>query len=677
MEDGIIKTSCGLCHAGCGMLAHIEDGSIVKIDGDKEHPISKGYLCKKAFAIPEMLSSPQRLTKPLKKMGDKQVEISWEEAFDLAAEKIRECVEAHGPEFVMRCSGAPVNYDARDGLNALMNAIGSGSATGSASQCSLPRSLGRTAVAGVKGEPDFERAKLIVLWGANPLASHRLGGFCGYERIHELVDRAVKRGSRVVCIDPVKSETAERCIEWVAVKCGTDAALGLAIISHIIDKELYDKEFVEGYCLGFTELAQHVKNLTPEWAAPICGVPAAEIRRLAEMIASIRPAAICDGNGLDQYCNTVDSARVVTIISALTGNLEVPGGTVTLPFIPQAKVNKSRKACLRDRFPLFRETPFIELKDALICGDENAPKVLLVHHANPVLIHANPERSKKALSKLDFLMTVDIFPTATTELSDLVLPAASYFEHYAYRAFSGFEEKCACFSRPIAEAPDGVKNVFEIEYEIAKRLGIADKMPYCDDRSWMNFMLAPAGINFGDMAAKQYIGVKQSDVHFSYLREGFGTPSGKVELYSEAFKEAGLEPMPVYREPAGMKLDSNAYPMLATSLRPGDFVHTKLHNSTYLTDTRRMPEIWISAVDAAKIGLHDGDVARASSERGSGDFTVKIKKEQVEGLVAIEFGWGNPTDCGADMNALISDECFDPASGGTPNRLFACRIEAK
>lgn len=179
MKDGTIRTTCGLCHMSCGMAVSIRNGKIAEITGDAEHPASRGYLCPKAFAVPEMLSSPDRLTKPLKKTSTgAQIEISWDEAFDFAAERILEIREKYGAKSILRCGGAPVNYGARDGLNALMNVIGSASSTGAASQCSVPRLTGYVDVIGERGEPDFERAKLIVLLGTNPLNSNRLGGYC-------------------------------------------------------------------------------------------------------------------------------------------------------------------------------------------------------------------------------------------------------------------------------------------------------------------------------------------------------------------------------------------------------------------------------------------------------------------------------------------------------------------
>lgn len=214
----------------CGMVVTKTDGVITEICADPDYPTSHGYLCPKAFSIPELVSSPQRLTMPLKKLPDgSQVEISWDEALDLAAEKLLEIRDKYGPNAIIRCSGSPVNYDARDGFNALFNAMGSGSATGAASQCHVPRNLGHLDVLGERGEPDFEHTDLIVMIGANLMASNRLGGYCAYPHTSALIKNAQKRGCPVIVIDPIHSETAKLADRWIPLRCGTDAALLLAL----------------------------------------------------------------------------------------------------------------------------------------------------------------------------------------------------------------------------------------------------------------------------------------------------------------------------------------------------------------------------------------------------------------------------------------------------------------
>lgn len=679
MKDGTIKTTCGLCHMGCGMTVTTRDGKIAEITGDATHPASRGYLCPKAFAIPEMLYSTDRLTKPLKKAASgKQVEISWDEAFDYAAKKILEIREKYGAKSILRCSGAPVNYSARDGLNALMNVIGSASSTGAASQCSVPRLTGCLDVIGERGEPDFEHANLIVLMGANPVNSNRLGGYCSYGPVRNLIQKARDRGCSVICVDPIFSETARICSEWVPIRCGTDAALCLAMISHIIKKKLYDQAFVDQYTIGFSELSEHVCEMTPEWAEKITNIPAETISRIAEQIANTKNTVICDGNGLDQYCNVVDSARAVAILSGITGNIDVPGGIVTLPFIPQARLNMNSDHCLEHEFPLFKELPFLAVKNAILRRDPEAPRALLVHHANPALIHANTRRTREALSKLDFLMIDDIFPTATTQLADLVLPAVSYFEHYAYRVATSFSCSFVSLARPIAEPPGEAKTIFEIEYEIARRMGEGENFPFHDDVSWIDYMLAPAGITFQQLDEKQVVYYEKPIVYRKYEKNGFATPSKKLTLYSQTFENKGHNPMPVYREPAGRVLEnSEEFPLQGTSRRPRSFVHTKLHNINFLTEKHVRPGIWISPQDAVERNLTDGDIAILSTPEGQGEFSVTIEASQPIGLVAVEFGWGNPTDNGTDMNGLISDTYYDLVSGTTPNRLFSCQVIKK
>lgn len=673
-----IKTCCGLCHMACGMIVTKTDGVITDISADPDYPTSHGYLCPKAFSIPELVSSPQRLTKPLKKLPDgRQVEISWDEALDLAAEKLLAVKEKYGPNAVMRCSGSPVNYDARDGFNALFQAMGSGSATGAASQCHVPRNLGHLDVLGERGEPDFEHTDLIVIIGANPVASNRLGGYCAYPHASALIKAAQNRGCPVIVVDPIYSETAKLADRWIPLRCGTDAALLLAMINHIIENKLYDQVFVENYTTGFDQLSLHVKDMTPDWAAQITGIPADQIRELAETIARSPSATVYDGNGLDQYCNVVDSARSVAILSAITGNMDIPGGIVTLPFIPQARLNTQKTRCLSDEFPLMFELPFIAVKNALLRGDPDAPKAMVVHHANPVVTHADSGRTCEALSKLEYLIVDDIFPTETTKLADLVLPAACYFEHYCYRAASNFDYAFACISRPLATPPGEAKTVFEMEYALAQRMGLAENFPYQDDKTWIQHMLTPSGITFEQLEQDGVIHDSRPVEYRKYEKRGFFTPEKKVRLYSEVFEKHGYNPMPVYRaEEREEWQDLEQFPLRLTSRRPLQFVHSKLHNMQCLTRKHPMPAAVISKGDATARNISDGDVVVVTTPVGSGDFLAVIG-DQEDGLLAIDFGWGNPTDSGTNMNALLPDDKFGAITGTTPNRYYVCQLHKK
>lgn len=679
MKNGTFRSLCCLCHCSCGITVEIQDGRLRKFNGDPEHPANRGYLCPKAAAMEELSRAPDRLTMPLKRVGNTFQEISWEEAYDYAADRLSAILREHGPDGLMRCSGAPVSYDARDGFNYFMRLCGSANATGSSTYCMVPRVTAFQMMIGGKPEPDLEQADLILLWGSNPKETNRMGAYCSFNGINHVLDRARSRGAKVIFIDPVKNKSVQPEDEWIQIFPGTDVVLGLAMLRHIINHSLYDQMFVEQYTLGFAELAAHVQPYTPEMAQEKTGIPAEVIVSLAERFARSPRATICEGNGLDMYCNTVYTVQTIAALLGITGRIDAPGGVVFLPFIPQAPINNLSPAnmALKYKYPLFRDVPFPAVKEALLSGAPDRPRAMIVHHANPALINANSTRTKEALQKLDFLLVDDIFMTATAEAADLVLPAKTGFETYGYKAYTSFQQCFLAFSQPLFEAPGQAKSVFEMEYEIAKRMGFADQYPFCDEISWINYALSPTGVTFDDLQREQIIFFDKPVVYKKYETSGFQTPSKKMELYSTRLEACGYSPLPLPLEGSGGPLTKNEqeYPLLIINYRPGGFVHTKLHNLCATTARHSMPSIWVGHRDALRYGISPGDVVTVETPNGSGEFLAQMKELPRDGMIALEFGWGNPTDHGADLNRLTPDDCWDPISGGTSNRLFRGRIQ--
>jgi len=624
----------------------------------------------------ELSRSPQRLTRPLKKTSSGFREIDWDEAYDYAARRLSDILEEHGPAGLMRCAGAPMSYDARDGFSTLMKLCGVANATGSSAYCMVPRVTGYQMVMGGRPEPDLDRAELILLWGANPKASNRIGNFCAYNGIQQVLDRARARGAELVFIDPVRCGSIKEGDQWLAIRPGTDVYLALAMLRQIINGGLYDRGFVEKYTLGFEQLRDHVQPYTPELAQQKCGIPADAVRALAERFARSAAAAICDGNGLDMYCGTVYSVQAIAMLLAITGRVDVPGGVAFLPFLPQTRMNDLDPGAmpLRDRFPLFRDIPFPAVKEALLAEDPLRPRGMVVHHANPALINGNSSRTRKALEKLDFLMVDDIFLTATAEAADLVLPARTFFESYGYKAYTSFQRSFAAFSYPLFEAPGEAKSVFEIEYEIGRRMGFGDSYPFRDELSWIEYALAPSGITLRELRERQIVFSQKEMAWEKYKQSGFATPSKKLELYSARMEAAGYSPLPIPVEAARDPGEQAAYPLTLTSRRPGDFIHTRLHNIPSATSRSPMPLVLLGAEEARRYGISDGDRVTIETPNGQGVFSAKVQEEQREGVLALDFGWGNPTDRGCDLNRLTGDGCWDPISGGNPNRLFYGRI---
>ena len=681
MAEKIIKSLCGFCHSNCGIIVRVQNGKITRIEGDPDNPVNRGYLCPKAQAIKPMLESEERLKSPLKKTSSGFIKISWDEALNLAAEKLTRISQAYGPESLVHCMGAPTTYCARDGFRQFMGAFGSPNFTGAANLCHVPRRVAFMDAFGGRPEPDLENSRVIIFWGANPINTTRFTVHAACDGFQRVIPRAKQRGAKIVAIDPVRSETGALADDWVRLNIGTDTALGLAMAHVIIKEDLYNHPFVKDWLSAFGEIKRHVEPLTPEWAEKITAVPADQIRKLARIYATAEGAAIADGNGLDMHTNGVDMVRSICLLIALTGNIDKPGGNIFLSFVPQTPlptVSTAKIPLGQGEFPLFPEVPFPAVKERLINQAADRPRAMIVHHANPALVQANRERTKQALEKLEFLMVVDIFPTATTELADLVLPAAADLEMVDYRAFSSTQGGFVTLREKVVEPAGSSRPVFEIEYELARKMGLDKVYPFQNAEEWLNFVLKPARITLDDLRRNQIIYSSPSVIYNKYQKSGFGTPSRKVECFSGRFKSANRGALPAFeypKESAYTRPDlAGKYPLSAATRRPAEYVHTRLVNLP--TPGRLYPEplVKINAIDAAKRGIQQNDAVEVESPRGKIRLKAKVTEEVGPGLVTIDFGWGNPTDNKASVNSLSPDDVWDPVSGGYPNRLFLCEI---
>lgn len=673
MNDGTVRSICTLCHCGCGIIADIEGGRLKSLRPDKEHPSNRDYLCPKAFAIEELSTAADRLTVPLKRTAADFEEITWEQAYDYAAERLSDIVSKHGPDGIMRCSGAPVSYAARDGYQRLMHAIGSANATGSSTYCMVPRVTAFMNAIGGKPEPDLDNADFIILWGSNPKATNRMGGYCAFDGIQKVLGRARKRGARVVFIDPVRCDSIEDGDKWVQIRPGTDTILGLGLLRCVIEEELYDHEFVENHTLGFEALRAHVDPYTPEETERRTGVPACDVVSLARRFSQAKKATICEGNGLDMYANTVYSVQAVAALLGITGRIDRKGGAVFLPFVPQAPINNLSPAKMKQKYkyPLFRDIPFPAVKESLLAGDDDRPRAMIVHHANPAGINANSERTVRALKSLDFLLVSDIFMTATASAADLILPDKTAFEGYGYKCYTSFDRPFVAFQRPLFKAPGRCRSSFENEYEIAKRMGLDGDFPYHDEVSWIQYALTPSGTTFEELDEKQLIFFDKPIVYEKYKAKGFNTPSGKMELFSTKQEQNGYSPLPLVipGNPEEEK-GSIRYPFKAINYRPVGFVHTKLHNLETTTKHHPGPKAWLNKENLEKYQFSIGAPIKVESADGEAVFLADINDTLDNDNILLEFGWGGE----GDINRLTADRYFDPISGGTPNRVFRVKI---
>ncbi|MFC1941928.1 molybdopterin-dependent oxidoreductase [Chloroflexota bacterium] len=674
-----IRTVCGFCHANCGMIIETRDGIINKIRGDREHPASQGVLCPKGLAAGELVHSPDRLQHPLKKTSGGFKQISWDEALDTIASRLGEIKELHGAETLVWCCGAPVTTQAAYGFVQLAAAYGSPNFTGPGHLCSMPRGLAMRLVIGDRSQPDYENTRFMLLWGANPTDSRQLAeGSAAYGRFDRVIAEAKGRGAKLVVVDPRRTAVAAIADEWLQINVGTDAALGLAMLNVIIGEGLHDKEFVNEWTIGFDELEKHVRQFTPQWAEVITGIPADKIIDVARAFATTKPAIIHDGNGLDQHINVVQSVRALGMLSAITGNVDIPGGNA---FFPGPKLGRyltvrpEVKRLSADEFPLFPSVPFPSVVDSILSEKSNRTRAMIVHHANPLLINANEKIVRKALEQLDFLVVSDIFPSATAQMADLILPDTSDFERFGYEEYSSTRGGFIALHHKVVEPIGESRSAFDIEYELAKRMGLEKCFPWKNTEEWVDYRLKPLGITLEELIKKSVIYTTDPITYRKYLEKGFNTPSGKVELYSRRLNDHGYDPLPVYRDFTERPEVVEKYPLVGTTRKPGMYVHTRYRNLPMLHRLQPDPLIWMHPDDARARAIGEGDETTVTSAEGNISVEANLTEEVKSGAIIIDFGWGNPWDGKANVNTLTSDEPRDNICAATPNRRFLCEAE--
>jgi anaerobic selenocysteine-containing dehydrogenase len=453
------------------------------------------------------------------------------------------------------------------------------------------------------------------------------------------------------------------------------------MLNVIVSEERYDKEFVAQWTAGFEQLAKHVERFTPEWAQSITRLRAIDIREVARTYATTKPALIHEGNAIDQYPNAVQTARAIGILTAITGNLDIEGGNVFFPrptLSPLVGKTPTVKCLGADKYPLYGRTPFPCFVDAALSGKPYIPRAMIVYHANPVLVDADSTRTRQALEKLELLVVCDIFKSATAELADIILPDASEFERCDFQCYGSTRGGFIALRQKVIEPVGESRPVFEIEYELSKKMGLESAYPWTDTEEWINHRLKASGITIDDLKKQPIIYTTPPIEYRKYLRKGFNTPSGKVEIYSQRLQDYGYLPLPEYRELdeafASQPNLLRCYPLIGTTRRPGVYVHTRFRNVPMLRKLEPEALMRICPQDAQSRGIKDGDFTIVRSPKGSIEVKARVTDEVSVGVVIIDFGWGNPWDSGPNVNVLTNDEDRDLISCSTTNRRFRCQV---
>ena len=785
-----VRGFCALCTAHCATVATVINGKVVRLEADDDHP-NGGVFCLKGKAAPELVYHPDRLNYPLKRTrpkGDADPgwkRISWDEALDDIAERLRSVREQFGPRAVALAKGTGGGTsvsDAERWLSRFLNSFGSPNWVSTTHVCNWHKDTGFSYTFGVEiPTPDVSNSGVFLLWGHNPSSTSLI-------LAHDIV-AARKRGMKIVAVDPRRVGIAAQADVLLQVRPGADGALALAMIDVMIEERLFDESFLRQWSNGpflirrdngavlteadlttggsaarfvawdqnanapivydcasgsyerqsrtlalmgefevathdgkhvicepaFSRLASLAGGFTPENSAAITWVPGGKVRQAARLLAANRPVSMFMHNGVGQHTNATQTSRAIATLYAMLGDFDRPGGNVVFPKAPLNAVSGKeflpKETALarigRERKPLGppAKPGNCAAYDVFTAILENRPypvKALLNFGSNTVMNTGDSQRAREAFCALEFAVAAELFMTPTAELCDYVLPATSFLEmanvsndfkhrqqgrvHVQYRP---------AVVEPLAERRSDTWIIFEL----AKRLGLADKFWDGDIDAAYQHELAPTGISLAQLKASPG-GItvpstprcqKYSALDTNGNPRGVNTPDKKVAIYSHDFAQHGFAPLPEYAEPLIGPLvrpDIAAdYPLVLTNAKFTTFIHSQLRGLPSLRKASPHPTADIHPETAARYGVSDKAWMVIESPRGSIRSKAHVTDAIAPNIVCCQHGWWQEckelelpgySSYGADSanpSILIGADIADPISGSLPHRSFLCRVK--
>lgn len=673
-----VPTFCDLCFWKCGAIAYLKDGKLWKIEGNPDDPLSNGRLCPRGTGGIGAHFDPDRLKTPLIRKNnrgeDEWTAVTWDEALDYIARKMKKIKSEYGPESVALFShGIGGNF-----LKHTIKAYGSPNITApSFAQCRGPRDVGFKLTFGEDiGSPertDIKNAKCIVLIGSH------LGENMHNTQVQEFAE-ANGNGAVIIVADPRFSVAAGKAKYYLPVKAGTDTALILAWMNVIVNENLYDKEFVEKYGFGFDEFKQIIQEYTPEWAYPETGIEPEVIRATAREMSFYKPATLVHpGRHATWYGDDTQRSRAIALLNALLGNWGKKGGfyypvNMTVPGYAYPEYPKSEKGKVDNpdnKYPFAHETITTGIREATLTGKPYPVKGWFVYATNLINALPNEQETIAAIQNLDLMVVIDVIPSEIAGWADVILPESVYLERYDDLNVEWFREPFTAIRQPVVDAPNDQKPNWWIAKKLAEKLGLDHYYPWKDIEEYINTRLTNAGLSFDELKKKGIIKGEKQPIYFD---EGvpveFPTPSGKVEFYSTQLAEKGFDPVPKYTKPE--------------SPPPGFFrllfgrapVHSfgRTQSNHLLMDMMNENEIWINKNVAERYGYKSGDYIKLKNTDGLISNRIKVKAtERINGdCVYMVHGFGHNAKMlkhaylkGASDSLLITKYKTDPLMGGT------------
>jgi len=693
MASKTVKSICFECHSRCGVLLEVNNGKLVGIKGDKDHPFSHGYICPKGRACMEIMYHPERITRPLVKAGGKENSkfepVSWDTALDLIAERLLESREKWGAESLVLGSGTTRGMAPY--LNRFLTLFGSPNFMAPSNMSGGPIVVGSAATCGFGlVDPDYASSRCILLWAHNPEASWP--GLYLYD-----IKQGLKSGAKLIVVDPRGTNFAKKADHWLQIRPGTDVALALCFIHIIIREELYDKTFVQQWTTGFDQLRDHVSEFTPRKCAEITWMAEEDIEAAAIEFGKSRPSCIGPGmGGVCQANDAFDLTRALTILSAITGNLEVPGGN--LQCLPPTRKRscygpdysafnnlpkeQAKKKLGHDTYPLFEFIPIPSPPQTVwpaIMDEKPYPvKAVGLFANNSVCAYPNSQYVSDVLKSVEFLFAVDYFHTPTTELADVILPPAHWSERDDVEDLL-MKNYVFCQEKAVDPIPE-CRDEKQILVDLAKKMKLEGYWNSVEET--LDHRLETIGLTFKEF---KKIGKFSLPIQYKIYEEkgAFRTPSGKVELYADYLNMLNISPLPVFREPDESPISSpelyREYPLvLTTGGRNIVYYHSSHRNIPSLRKRSPDPQLQIHPDTAKAINVEDGEWVYLSSPRGRVKIRAQYFRDIHPKVVHSPHGYWYGVDEGwksININMITDDKPLCPVTASVPIKALLCRVE--
>ena len=671
----IVRGACPHdCPDTCALHVTVAEGRAIKIEGDPDHPTTRGVLCTKVARYLERTYSEKRVLHPLRRVGAKGEgrfeRIGWDEALDTIASRFKEIAESSdGPEAILPYSYAGtmglLQYGSMDrrffhklGASLLDRTI-----------CATAGKAGYAATIGASIGTDleqFENARLILIWGSNPVVSNL--------HLWSRVQEAKRRGAKLIAIDPYRSQTAEKCHEHLALMPGTDAALALGIMHVLIAEDLIDRDYIDRYTLGFDALKQRVRDYPPSLVASLTGLQEAQITALARDYGTIGPAVIRLNYGMQRHAGGGMAIRTVACLPGLVGAWRHAAGGALLSSSGTYPINTAALERPELSWNSPRTINMSTIGDALLEADDPPIRALFVYNSNPVAVAPDSGKVVAGFAREDLFCVVhDVFLTDTADYADIVLPATTQLEHLDVH--SSYGHLYALANNPaIAPLGDAKPNT-EVFRLLAARMGFDEPcFAESDESMAANAFVAShprmTGIDWTTLKTQGWQRLNVPSPYAPFAEGNFPTPSGKCEFYSESLRLQGLDPLPTYTPPRESVASDPAlarrFPLAMLSPPARNALNSSFGGLPVFLETEKTPWLDIDVEDAAARGIGDGDKVRVYNDRGAFVVTARITDRTRPGVVvAPSIWWRKLSPDGTNANMVTGQALTDMGRAAT------------